>query len=129
MFEHFRPAHIPALFVASATTFGGFWPFFDAHRATAEMGLPRRFSETHESRTIFQLCSARTTTLGMILFTLYFQGKLAEVDTVMVILGGYVGAVDGYVFWREGCGGKAVQRAVSGFVIAACGWYGLVAGR
>ncbi|KAK3299771.1 uncharacterized protein B0H64DRAFT_313971 [Chaetomium fimeti] len=129
MFDHFHLAHIPALFVASAMTFGGFWPFFDARAATAEMGLPRRFSDAHESRTIFQLCAGRTTALGLILFTLYFQHKLAEVDTVMVILGGYVGAVDGYVFWREGCRGKAVQRAVSGFVIAVCGWYGLVAGK
>ncbi|KAK4032421.1 hypothetical protein C8A01DRAFT_20506 [Parachaetomium inaequale] len=129
MFDHFRLTHIPSLFVATATTFGGMWPFFDAPAATADMGLPRRFSESKETRAVFQLCSGRTTALGLLAFAFYFQDKFAEVDTVMVILGAYVGAVDGYVFWREGCRGKGVQRALSGVAIAASGWFGMVGGR
>ncbi|KAK4148593.1 hypothetical protein C8A00DRAFT_38832 [Chaetomidium leptoderma] len=126
MFEHFQLTHIPVLFVATATTFGGMWPLFDAKGATAEMGLPRRFSESQENRSMFTLCSGRTTTLGLILFTFYFQNKFPEVDTVMTILGAYVRAVDGYVFYREGVSGKALQRALSGFAIAAWGWFGMV---
>lgn len=129
MFENFHLTHIPVLFVASATTFGGLWPFFDARGATAEMGLPRRFGDSPEARAVFTLCSARTTALGLVLFTLYFGNKFSEVDTVMTILGFYVGAADAYVFWREGARRKAVERGLSGLAIAAWGWFGMVGGR
>jgi hypothetical protein len=129
MFEHFRLTHIPMLFIASTTTFGGLWPFFNVRGATAAMGLPQRFSDSKEARTVFTLCSGRTTALGLILFALYFQNKFAEVDTVMTILGSYVGFVDGYAFWREGLRRKAVERALSGFAVAAWGWFGMVGGR
>lgn len=61
------------------------------------------------------------------MFAFYFAGKFDEVDTVMVIMGSYVGAVDAYVCWREGVGGKAVFRGLSGAAIAAWGWWGMTA--
>jgi hypothetical protein len=61
------------------------------------------------------------------MFTFYFQNKLTEMDTIMIIMGAYVGAVDGYVCWREGVPNKAIFRAASGAAIAAWGWFGMTA--
>lgn len=128
MFSNFALAHIPTLFVATATTFGGMIPFFNAYSAIAGLGLPKRIAISKEAQTMMIFGSARTTAIGMILFAFYFQNKFAEVDTVMVVLGSYVGAADGYVCWKEGVLGKAVFRTVSGAVIAGWGWFGMTAG-
>jgi hypothetical protein len=71
------------------------------------------------------LCSGRTTAIGLILWTFYLQGELVEFDTVLIILGAYVGLVDGYVCAKEGVPGKAVFRAGSGLVIVTWGLFGL----
>lgn len=121
----FDPWHIPALFVASALTFGGMWPYFDATSAIQDFGLPKRIANSKEARGVFLVSASRTTVIGAIMFAFYFQDKLADVDTVMVILGSYVGAADGYVCWREGVPDKAVFRSLSGLAIAVWGWYGM----
>ncbi|KAF2874768.1 hypothetical protein BDV95DRAFT_486310 [Massariosphaeria phaeospora] len=128
MFDQFTWTHIPALFVATATTFGGLLPFFSAKRAIEGFGLPKRFAVSKEAQPIMVFCSARITTIGAIMFAFYFQDKFAEVDTVMLVLGAYVGGVDGYVCWREGARKKGVERALSGAAIAAWGWFGMTAG-
>jgi hypothetical protein len=72
--------------------------------------------------------SARTTALGLLMFIFYQQGKFADVDIVMSVMGAYLGVADGYVCWKEGMPDKAVFRCVSGMVIAGCGMVGLTAG-
>ncbi|KAL4862623.1 hypothetical protein BDV12DRAFT_178600 [Aspergillus spectabilis] len=64
----------------------------------------------------------RITAFGLALWTLYIQQQLEAFDTILTILGGYVGLVDGYVCWKEGVPGKAVFRTGSGLVIAAWGF-------
>lgn len=73
------------------------------------------------------LSSARITATGLAIFVFYFQGKFEAVDVILVTMG-YVGAVDGYVCWKEGVKGKAVFRAMCGAAIAAWGLYGMTAG-
>ncbi|EZG06236.1 hypothetical protein H106_04021 [Trichophyton rubrum CBS 735.88] len=124
MFEHFTAWHIPPLFVATATTFGGLMPFWNAAYAIEEFGLPKRIAVSKEAQAIMITASGRTTALGLALFTFYSQNKLREVNTIMFILG-YLGLVDGYVCWREGVPGKAVFRTVSGLLIAAWGWFSM----
>jgi hypothetical protein len=73
------------------------------------------------------LSSARTSALGDCMFAFYFAEKFAAVDTVMMIMGAYVGAVDGYACWKEGVPNKAIFRVASGATIAAWGWFGMTA--
>ncbi|KAL4781647.1 hypothetical protein BJX76DRAFT_363447 [Aspergillus varians] len=124
MLSHFALHHIPPLFVATATTLGGLIPFFNAEYAIQEFGLPQRIAVSKPAQSIMILKCGRITALGLTLGTFYAQGKLAEFDTVLAILG-YVGLVDGYVCWIEGVPGKAVFRTVSGLVISAWGVWGM----
>lgn len=124
MVPHFAIHHIVPLFVATATTLGGLMPFFNAEHAIREFGLPPRIAESKAAQSVMILKCGRITALGLALCTFYAQGKLAEFDTILAILG-YVGLVDGYVCWKEGVPGKAVFRLVSGVVISAWGFLGL----
>ena len=101
--------------------------FFNAEYAILEFGLPERIAISKAAQSIMIISSARTTAIGLSLFTFYFQEKLAAVDTILAILG-YVGLVDGYVCWLEDVPSKAVLRTVSGALIAAWGWFGMTAG-
>ena len=127
MFADFALRHIPPLFVATATTFGGLLPFFNAEYAIVEFGLPQRIAVSKPVQAIMVASSARITAIGLSLFVFYFQGSFAAVDTVLAILS-YVGLVDGYVCWREGVPKKAIFRLVSGLLIAAWGWFGMTTG-
>lgn len=127
MFAHFALRHIPPLLVATALTFGGLIPFFNAEYAILEFGLPKRIAISKPAQSIMIVSSARITAIGLALFTFYFQEKFAAVDTMLAILG-YVGLVDGYVCWLENVPEKAVFRTVSGALIAAWGWFGITAG-
>jgi hypothetical protein len=44
MFNNFAFRHVPPLFVATALTFGGLMPFFDAEAAILEFGLPKQIA-------------------------------------------------------------------------------------
>ncbi len=127
MFANFTLWHVPALFVSTALTFGGLMPFFNAEYAILEFGLPERIAISKPAQSIMIVSSARTTAIGLALFTFYFQEKFAAVDTILAILG-YVGFVDGYVCRLEDVPGKAVSRTISGVLIAAWGWFGMTAG-
>ncbi|KAL3478519.1 hypothetical protein BJX99DRAFT_224262 [Aspergillus californicus] len=127
MFENFALNHIPPLFVATTTTFGGLLPFFAAEYAIREFGLPERIATSQPAQAVMITGSARVTALGMAIFAFYSQGKFTEVDTIMTILG-YVGLADGYVCWKEGVPGKGLFRAGSGLAIAAWGWWGMTTG-
>lgn len=118
MASQFTFAHIPTLFVAAATTFGGLIPIFNAEYAILEFGLPPRIASSNPAQSIMILSSARISTLGLALFVFYFQDKLVAVDTILLLLG-YVGLVDGYVCWLEGVPKKALFRLASGVLIAA----------
>ncbi|CAG8950225.1 hypothetical protein HYFRA_00008463 [Hymenoscyphus fraxineus] len=127
MLSHFTLRHIPTLFVATATTFGGLMPFFNAEAAILEFGLPKRIAISQPAQSVMILSSGRITTLGLAIFVFYFQKKLAAVDTIMLLLG-YVGLVDGYVCWCEGVPGKALFRLASGVAISAWGGFGMTEG-
>lgn len=129
MFEHFEPRHIPALFTATVMTFGGTWSYFDARGAMLEFGLPDRIANTPSAAAVMHLTNARTTVLGMCLYTLYFRRQLAACDTILAVLGAYAGVVDSYVVWKEGNPRKAAFRLVSSWMISAAGLAGWTAGR
>jgi hypothetical protein len=127
MFEHFTPTHIPTLFVASALTFGGMLPLVYPQAAIREMGFPARIHTSPAAQTIMTLGMGRTTVIGMALWTFYLKEKLEEVDTLLLILGSYLGAIDAWVCWNEGLSGKAWFRGLSGILIAGWGWIGMTA--
>jgi hypothetical protein len=127
MFTNFALRHIPPLLVATALTFGGLMPFFNAEHAIEDFGLPKRVAISKPAQSIMIASSARGTAIGLALFTFYFQNKLAEVDTIMSILE-YVGLADGYVCLLEDVPNKALFRTVSGSLIAAWGVFGMTTG-
>ena len=71
MFKNLSIRHVPTLFVAAATTFGGFMPFFNAEYAIEKFGLPKRIARVKEAQAIMVLSSARVTTISATIFTLY----------------------------------------------------------
>lgn len=72
MFENFSIKHFPTLFVAVATIFGGFVPFFNAEYAIEEFGLPKRIARVKEAQAIMVLSSARITAIDAAMFIFYF---------------------------------------------------------
>jgi hypothetical protein len=97
MFHPFRLTHIPTIFVASALTFGGMVPLLAPEAAIREMGLPLRLAKSAEAQSIMTLGMGRTTVIGIALWTFYLQDKFEEVDTLLAILGAYLGAIDAWV--------------------------------
>lgn len=86
MFEHFSSYHIPPLFVATTTTFGGLWPFFKPRDVMVEFGFPVYIAETRATHPVMMTSSARTSALGALIYVFYLQQKLVEVDTIMAII-------------------------------------------
>ncbi|KAJ7500980.1 hypothetical protein B0H11DRAFT_2374948 [Mycena galericulata] len=116
----FSVRHIPALVVATGLTFGGLIPFFNAEYACQAFGLPQRIAASKPAQSVMILSTARGTTIGLAIFVFYAQGNMVVVDTLLTLLA-YVGAVDGYVCWKEGVPGKAVFRASCATFFAAWG--------
>lgn len=86
MLANFALLHTPPLLVATALTFGGLWPFFNAEAAILEFGLPQRIAISKTAHPLMIVGSARTTALGLALFTFYFQEKFESVDSILLIL-------------------------------------------
>lgn len=124
----FVPRHIPALFIATTTTFGGLIPFFNAERAMLEFGLPPRIASSQPAQAVMITSSTRITAIGLLLYTFYFQNKLEAVDIVLISLG-YIGLSDAYVCWREGVPMRGLVRGGSGLAFAVWGWFGMTAGH
>lgn len=129
MFEHFELRHVPTLFTATAMTFGGMWTYFDPRGAMLEFGLPDRIAATPAATAVMHINNARTTVLGMCLYTLYFRRQLAACDIILAILGAYAGVVDSYVVWKEGNPRKAAFRLTCSWLLSAVGFSGWTAGR
>ncbi|KAK6851403.1 hypothetical protein PG995_012525 [Apiospora arundinis] len=129
MFEQFELRHVPALLAATAMTFGGLWTFFDPRGAMLEFGLPDRVASTPAAASVMHLTNARTTSLGLSMYALYFSGNFAGCDIVLSVLGAYAGLVDSWVVWREGNPRKAAFRLVSSGLLSAAGLAGWTAGN
>ena len=126
MHINFAFYHISPLLVATALTFGGLIPFYNAEYAISEFGLPPRIAKSNSAQSVMIVSSARVTAIGLAMFTFYYRGQHEAVDTILTILG-YVGLVDGYVCWYEDVPRRALFRASSGILIATWGWFGLTA--
>ncbi|KAJ6537715.1 hypothetical protein B0H19DRAFT_1270132 [Mycena capillaripes] len=68
--------HIPALFIATTTTFGGLIPFYSAELAMLEFGLPPRIASSQSAQAVMIASSTRITAIGLALFAFYFRNKL-----------------------------------------------------
>ncbi|KAK6855175.1 hypothetical protein PG995_008707 [Apiospora arundinis] len=128
MFDDFEWRHIPALFTATVMTFGGMWSYLDPRAAMLEFGFPDRIASAPAAAAIMHINNARTTVLGMCMYTLYVGRQRAACDTILAILGAYAGLVDSYVVWKEGNPRKAVFRLMSSGLLSAVGFAGWTAG-
>ena len=120
--------HGPHLLVATALTFGGLMPFFNAEHAILEFGLPRRIATSQPAQAVMIVSSARITAIGLAIYAFHYQQMYSSVDILLACLG-YVGLIDGYVCWKEGMPGRAVFRLTSGLLICAWGFFGVTAGQ
>ncbi|KAK6821997.1 hypothetical protein PG987_014822 [Apiospora arundinis] len=128
MFDDFELRHIPALFTATVMTFGGMWSYLDPRAAMMEFGFPDRIASAPAAAAIMHINNARTTVLGMCMYTLYFSRQRVACDTILAILGAYAGLVDSYVVWKEGNPRKAAFRLASSWLLSAVGFAGWTAG-
>ena len=119
--------HVPSLFLATAFTFGGMLPLFNARRAILEFGLPERIANNASAQSIMNVYSARMTVIGLAIYTLHYQQLYAAVDTIMLCLG-YIAFVDGYICWKEGVPKTAAFRSISAVVVAAMGYFNVTSG-
>jgi hypothetical protein len=113
-----RPLHIPPLLLASVFTIGGMMPFWNAPGAIRSFGLPEHIANSKAAQTCFTVYSSRMTAWGIGMWTFWFRNNLKAIDTMLSLLL-YVGAVDGYVCWKEGVPSKS--RTVQSFLWTA-GW-------
>ncbi|KAH9905656.1 hypothetical protein F4778DRAFT_779048 [Xylariomycetidae sp. FL2044] len=128
MLEHFQPRHLPFLFAATSATLSGAWTLYDTRVALLAFGLPERVAGSRAAGTAITVGHARTTSLGLCMWTFYLRGDLAACDTVLAIFLAWTGIVDSYVVWREGHPGKAVLRALGSALLSYAGFVGFTAG-
>lgn len=129
MFAHFQPRHIPALYVGFAMTFGGLWPFFNASSSLSAFGFPPHISGSSTAWPVVEAYGTRTSLIGILVYTFYFQQKYVEVDTVVALVGFYAGILDAYVVAKQGKPRYALFRMIASFAIGTWGFYGLTEGR
>jgi hypothetical protein len=127
MFEDFILRHIPPLLLATTITIGGFMPLWDAEGAIRLFGLPQRIAISKTAQPIMVLSSARISAIGIAIWMLYIRQQYEAMDIVLMVFA-YIGAIDGYVCWKEGVPGKAVFRAISSAAVGLWGFYGMTVG-
>lgn len=126
MLSHFKLLHLLPLSIATIHAVGGFvWPLVDQKGAILGSGLPQRVADSPAAQSVFTLASIRLSALGSLIWVLYLQRKLKEVDTVNIVLGIWLEFADTYVHWLEGETQQAVLRAKAGLLIAGWGAAGL----
>ncbi|OAQ98185.1 hypothetical protein LLEC1_08153 [Akanthomyces lecanii] len=128
MSVEFSGRHMPALFAATTTSIGGFWPLFAPAGAMREFGFPEHVARSPAAQPVMAINGARTTVLGIIMLILYFRGMLEECDILLALMGGYLGLVDSCVCWRQGNPGKAVFRLMTSLGLGAWGFFGQTSG-
>ncbi|KAI0204574.1 hypothetical protein F4808DRAFT_347553 [Astrocystis sublimbata] len=126
MFENLTIRDVPALIAGFTLTLGGFTPFISASWSMLEIGFSPRVASSPAAALPMIIFGSRTTMVGALIVIFYSQGKFDAVDTVLLTTP-YTGLVEGYLVWKEGRRGKAVFRAVTGFLFGACGMAGLTA--
>jgi len=115
--------HIPELFIATVETFGGLWPFFDAHRAMIDFGLPAQVVDSKPAQSVMTIYGSRATIMGLLLFGLYAKDMYEAMDIALMTLA-YAGPVEGLVCWKEGNGSNGLWRASCGVIFGAWGFMG-----
>ncbi|KAK1689362.1 hypothetical protein BDP55DRAFT_628689 [Colletotrichum godetiae] len=120
-----NPRHIFPLFVATTTTFGGLLALFNPAGSIKAFGLPQRIASSPTAHATFSLSSARTSVIGLLIYTFYARGDLRAIDTVLLTSGLYCGIVDGYVCYKEGETGKALFRVLSSWAVGLYGGLGI----
>jgi hypothetical protein len=128
MFENFELRHIPPLFIATTTTFGGMMPLWNPEKALLTFGFPPRIATSKTAHPVHTVGSSRISATGIAIWALYLSGHFEAVDIVLASLA-WIAVVDSYVCLQEGLPGKAIFRGVSAGVIAIWGMLGMTAGR
>ncbi|KAH6652414.1 hypothetical protein BKA67DRAFT_661156 [Truncatella angustata] len=131
MFEDFSVRHLPALYVGFAFTFGGIWPLFSAPSSLRAFGFPARIRNSPAAWPVMGIYGSRTSIIGILIYTFYFQHKYTELDTILTIIGTYAGFVDTYIITKatEGSIVHSFYRLIPSLALGAYGYYGLTSGR
>jgi hypothetical protein len=117
--------HIPVLLVATSTTFGGAAAIPFPAWAIRAFGLPERFEQAPMAQSCFTLASTRTSCLGILIYIFMARGQYDVIDTILALVGFYLGVVDAWICWKEKVPKMAVFRIVSSFCVGAWGLLGM----
>ncbi|KAG8671750.1 hypothetical protein FPOAC2_05108 [Fusarium poae] len=126
LFSDFSPWHIPAVFIATAFTFGGLLPFVSPARAIREYGLPERVANSQHAHTAFAIYGSRVTAYGILLWLCYLRRQYEMVDTLLSFLLLW-GVADLYVCLKAGAPGTAAWRFASSVLLGGWGYVGSTA--
>ena len=129
MFSHFSPRHIPALIGACGMTFGGMFSMVNARASMLNFGLPTQIADVPATSPVWVIAQARTTTLGILMFTFYFRRQLDVVDIIMATISGYAALIDSYVVSSQGYTANAAFRLVVPGLFCVWGLAGMTARR
>jgi hypothetical protein len=125
MLDHFSYLHLPALLTATPMFLGGlFHGLLKPEAALLTWGMTPFIARTREAQIVYYGHTMRTSTLGLLMFVLYFQGNLEAVDVVMAVMGAYCGIADVLMIWWFGERKVVLGRLVSIIGIAAWGVWG-----
>ncbi|KAI1122482.1 hypothetical protein F5Y10DRAFT_74926 [Nemania abortiva] len=117
MFEILYSRGVSALLAGLTLIFEGFAVFYDARRAMFNLGFSPRVACSPAAVPPMMAYGLRTIMTGVLIVIFYFQRKFAAADTVVLTNISYAGWVEGYLIWREGNGGKAMVRIVTGLLL------------
>ncbi|KAI0535046.1 hypothetical protein GGR58DRAFT_480560 [Xylaria digitata] len=129
MFDHFEWRHIPALFAASVSTVAILWPTTSPRRSLLAFGFPLHIAESPAAAPVMVIAQVRTTTIGLVMFVLYFKGQMEALDVILAVYGTFAGLIDSYTVWRQGRTRRALYRIATSGIGAACGFAGVTAGH
>ncbi|KAI1172971.1 hypothetical protein F4777DRAFT_601157 [Nemania sp. FL0916] len=128
MASQFEWRHIPVLLVAAINATGILWPIANPRTSIIAFGFPAHIAQSPAAAPVMMVAQVRTTTIGLIMFALYFKGYYESVDIVLAVFGTFSGVVDSYTVWKYGKTRRALYRVVRSTIGAACGFAGITAG-
>ncbi|KAI1331513.1 hypothetical protein F5Y16DRAFT_269778 [Xylariaceae sp. FL0255] len=129
MFNQFEWRHLPALFTATVSTVAILWPTTSPRRALLAFGFPLPIADSPAAAPVMMIAQVRTTTIGLVMFILYFKGQMEALDVIMAVYGTIAGIIDSYTVWKQGRRKRAIYRLATSGIGAACGIIGVTAGN
>jgi hypothetical protein len=121
--------HVPALFGATTTTFGGMVSIFYPRSTMLSFGLPAHIADIDATWPVWVIGQAHTTVIGILIFIFYFRRQLDVIDIILGVSSAYAALIDSYVIYNQGEVTQAAVRLVLTGSFAVWGLTGMTSSR